>query len=189
LIFLISWLIDLVKRRMVKKQVRSSSIIVICLPLLFVGSLTPWVYGKGIQQPKGWSQNVTNTAMPSGLYSASIYIRENSDVRDVVLNSDLEQFATVVSLTERQAYISRDLLYSNYKGSTGDVFRQRHEELGQLNLIETNSDLCAFADKRNIKWLIKHPNDFISWNDGLLSIAVYVNSGYQVYDLRKCQSS
>jgi len=185
LIFLISWLTNLINRHLFRKQVNSLSISVICLPLLFVGLLTPWVYGKGIQQPNGWSQNIADTAMPSGLYKASTYIKENSHVRDIMLNSDLDRFATVVSITERQAYISRDLLYSNYKGIAGDVFRQRHEELGKLNLIETTSDLCAFAEKRNIKWLLKHPNDFIDWNSRLLNSAVYVSDGYQVYDLQR----
>ncbi len=187
LIFLISWMTDLVNKVIFRKQISSLSIISICLPLLFAGMLTPLLYGKGIQQPKGWSQNITETAMPSGLYNAGLYIRKNSDLKDVVLNSDLDRFATLVSLTERQAYISRDLLYSNYKGIAGDVFRQRHEELGKLNIIETTSDLCAFADKRNIKWLLKHPNDFVGWNHRLLNSAVYVSGDYRVYDLRKHQ--
>lgn len=160
--------------------------------LLILGGVTvPWVYGKNIQQPDlrpDWAHNITITPILSDLFKAASYIQQHSSLQDKVLSSNLDPLALVVTLTERQAFLSREALYRALKGESGRVFALRKTEFERLKNISNYEELRAFGTKNNIQWFLKYPRDMPGWSQNLLNCSVYESGGIRIYDLRmgKC---
>jgi hypothetical protein len=184
LTILVSWITLGCKQLFLKYHLSNGVGFAIVFSFLLLGVSVPWAKGQGIQQPHDWAHNITITPISANLFKVTKYIREQSSIDDVVLNSDPDHFAAVVSLTERRAFMSRDVFYNNYKEESGKIFRRRALELERLKSIKSFVALCTFAAKYNIKWFLKYPNDMPNWPQNLLNSSAYDSGGFRVYNLQ-----
>lgn len=181
--FIVFWMSDIYKKVKLKNKAIAylGNLLIFMLTCLCI--YVPLQYGKNIQQPKGWSDGLTINLTPSGLFDATAFIRENSEPGDLFLSSDLAPWAATVSLTERPTFISREIFYSNFNGSLKQDFLNKKKEFDAFKLVKSPEEFCRLAEKNQITWILKFPNNFIEWPSSVRDMYVFKSDNFYVYNL------
>lgn len=183
IIFIIYWMSIAYNQIKIHSQILTNLASVLGFIIICICITVPYKFGKGIQQPKGWSENITINPTPDGLFNATAFIREHSKINELVLSSDLAPWAATVTLTERPAFISREMLFSNFKGSLKQEFLKLKKEFDAFKFIKTPTELCRLAHENKVTWVLKFPNDFLMWPKEVLDLYAFKSDGFYVYNL------
>jgi hypothetical protein len=185
MVLLVYWVVLASKDFISKYQLTSNVKIAIISFLLLVGVSVPWINGQGIQQPNNWALGITSNLIPEALFNATSYIRQNSQIQDWVLSSNLDPLAKVVSLTERSAFLSRESLHQRLGGEYAQIYKLRKVEFEHINNFKKFADLKSFGLKNNVKWFLKYPNEMQGWTSSILHCAIFESGGYSVFNLQE----
>ncbi len=181
--FIIYWMSITYSQIKVHNQTLTNLAGVLGLIIIAMCITVPYKFGKNIQQPRGWSENITINPIPAGLFDATRFIREQSNANDLVLSSDLAPWAESITLTERPAFISRETFHTNFKGTLKQEFLKLKKQFDAFKSVKTPTELCQLAHKNKITWVLKFPNDFSMWPKEVLDLYVFKSDGFYVYNL------
>ncbi len=183
IIFITYWLSTFFERGIYQNKLIMKTAVLITLTFTCLLIVVPYKFGKDIQQPKNWSDNITLNKIPSGLFNTTKFIRKNSKVNEIVLSSDLAPWSEVITLSERPAFISRERFHSNFNGQLKQDFFEKKKQFDAFEFVKSPQEFCRLANKNNIIWVLKFPDDFKNWPIKVLDMYIFKSDGFYVFNL------
>lgn len=123
-----------------------------------------------------FGQRHINTKVPTGIVSASCYIRENSRRGDIIQDSRYDPYGFLTALSERQSFVC-----GYFTKQFLPLQKSRIESLEQMKNMSSRQDIEAFFVSNNISFYLLNSGDTVRWPDNLLDKCVYESSGYKVF--------
>jgi hypothetical protein len=140
----------------------------------------PLVYARNIQTfpaSRSMVSYKTFNSIPSGLIKACLYIREHSEVKDIIQDSENDPRLVVTALAERQGYAAA----SKWTVSLPDSLRRRLDELAACKKMKDETSVAEFMYKQGISWYVLEPASGVAWPTSSLEKAVLHCGGYRVF--------
>jgi hypothetical protein len=168
---------------------RSRSARVLAAIFALASFSVPLVCARNIQTFPAFSSMATYrmfNSVPSGLVKACLYIRKNSEIKDIIQDSENDPRWVITALAERQSFVAvnPDLLaylmgHSGHSrsGRTGE----RLNEVAECKKIRDETTLTEFMRKRRISWYILEPISEVAWPTSFLEKTAFHRNGYRVF--------
>jgi hypothetical protein len=155
--------------------------------LIALASLSvPLVYARNILTFPAFgkaSYRMFNS-IPSDLIKACFYIREHSEIKDIIQDSENDpHWWVITALAERQAFVAYDPEKTASFGNTGlpEGLREHLSELAACKEMTNEASVIEFMQKHRISWYILKPDTKVAWPTSFLEKAVFRCDGYRVF--------
>jgi hypothetical protein len=143
----------------------------------------PFAFSKNLQTFPAWEGRGSHKefgSVPACLVQSARFVRNHSQWKENVVDSENDRSFKVTSLSERQVYVVDPYIRAR-------VPKGLDERLNLVEAWKNNADedqVRKFAESERISWLILHPESKISWPKTLQDTPAFECEGYRVYRFR-----
>ena len=126
-------------------------------------------------------ENFRNVPIPTGLFESALYLRQRSEVGDVVQLCENDSWNQLATLSERPVYIARAADYGQGTPRVSVTEQQRFAVVDHI-LQQRNIDSAgSLARQAKISWMLMSPKCRAEWENQ--SSPAFSSNGYRLYKL------
>ncbi|SFB74343.1 hypothetical protein [Massilia yuzhufengensis] len=143
-----------------------------------VALLAPLPFYERLQTFPAWKMGryADFNATPECLVRAAEFIRDKSEVPEIIQDSANDPKFIFTALAERQSYVSA--------GPFGPKFapvQDRATALVDFMELNNENDVLNFVSKRNISWFLLRPDNKVAWPSSVFTRVKFKCGGYKLF--------